>query len=163
MYKNILIAETFDDGKFWCFWWFPVRKSKFNPYIFKCVTEFTDEWWKSVTIHPVKYLMNHYSSTFLLSKFCTVWYMRKAKVWPSLCLYVCLIVSALPPLKLLAWKLLPGGHKFNITWFHWLLFFDTSRHSQTVTDHHGNFNILDSNTITKLWTETGISIIYCND
>ena len=58
------IVENFDGGKFWWFWRFPARPSKFNPSNFVGNTVFGKRHWPSVKIFSVKYLKSQHLSKF---------------------------------------------------------------------------------------------------
>ena len=67
------IVQNFDGGKFWRFWRFPARPSKFNPsYCLKTIQPLQvcgEKQWPSVKIFSVKYLKSQYPS-----KFCAIRY-----------------------------------------------------------------------------------------
>ena len=67
------IAQNFDGQKFWRFWHFPARPSKFN--LLKTIQHsqvYGERQWPTVKIFSVKYLKSRYPSNFLLSKFCAI-------------------------------------------------------------------------------------------
>ena len=64
---NYRIAQNFDGGKFWCFWRFPARPTKFNPSNWKTTQHlqaYGERQWPSITIFSVKYLKSRYLSKF---------------------------------------------------------------------------------------------------
>ena len=62
------IVQNFDRGKFWRFWHFPARPSKFNPSnCFKTIQHllvYGKRQWPSVKLFSVKYLNSQYPSKF---------------------------------------------------------------------------------------------------
>ena len=83
------IAGNFNGGKFWRFWRFPARPSKFNPSNFEGNTVFGKRHWPSVKIFSVKYLKSQHPSKFPLSKFPAIRYL-------VLCTYQCHPPPTLP-------------------------------------------------------------------
>ena len=75
---NYRIKQNFDGGKFWRFWHFPARPSKFNPSnCLKTVQHlqvYGERQWPSVTIFSVKYLKSWYPSKFPPVKICAIRY-----------------------------------------------------------------------------------------
>ena len=67
------IAQNFDGGKFWRFWCFPARLSKFNPLnclkTIQHLEVYGERQWPSVKIISIKYLKSQYPS-----KFCAIRY-----------------------------------------------------------------------------------------